>query len=191
MGDAAVHAAKAPVEHTLAAAVQDKLNTVARKFADEVANSDYSQSKYLPAQVKKYESDEHLGPAERDYLARRIAADNSADRLNAESAAAKTPPPKTQWYDRLKGFFSNDHLEKTKILPKVILTGTPGHAEISGVDATPLQEHQSVGEAEPGTGGGEKAATAPVRPVNPNADYPDTAIGQDHAFTDTLNLNKK
>jgi hypothetical protein len=188
MGDAGIHAPKPPTETALPASQKSTLDTAARKFADELVNTDYSTSKYLPGQVKKYDDDQHLSPAARVYLARRIAADNSADRLNAETAA-KQSQPQTHWYDRLKGLFSNDHLEKNKTLPKVILGTTAGRAEISGVDADALPEHQLVGEPLPGES--PKVAPEPARQANPNADYPDTAIGQDHAFTDTLNLNKK
>jgi hypothetical protein len=152
-----------------------------------VINSDFSVSKNLASQVKTYGSNEHLSPSAGDYLARQIAADNSADRLNAEQKPQQKPT-ETHWYDRLKGLFSNDHLEQNKTLPKVVLTDTGRHAEISGVIADAAPEHQLLGEI-PSAPAKPAASPAPQR--NPNADYPNTAIGQEHAFTDTLNLNHK
>jgi hypothetical protein len=186
MGDSSVCAAKKPTDGVLTAPMRDKLDTAARSFADELANSDFSVSKNLSSQVKKYESDEHLSPTAGDYLARRIAADNSADRLNAEQQAQQKAK-ETHWYDRLKGLVSNDQLEKKGTLPKVILSTNGSHAEISGVIADALPEHQLLGETPAATA---KPASAPEPYRNPNADYPNTALGQEHAFTDTLNLNK-
>jgi hypothetical protein len=180
MGDRTVGAAKTPQEGGLTASTRDKLDTVARKFADELVNSEFSASKYLPDQVRKYENEEHLSGAACDYLARRIAADNDADRQNA----AKQAPKETHWYDRIKGLVSNDHLEKNKILPKVILGNAGGHTEVSGVIADAPYENKQQGDPAPATT--PKPGQAHER--NPNADYPNNAIGWEHAFKDTLNL---
>ena len=181
MGDTMARAAKTSQDGGLTTVTRERLDTAARKFADELINSDFSVTRNLADQVKKFGNDEHLSGTARDYLARQIAADNDADRQKAAQKGAS----EKHWYDWFTGLLSNDHLEKNKILPKVILGTKDGHTEVSGViDAAPYPNKQQ-GDAAPA--GAPKAA--PAR-RNPNAEYPDNAMGWEHAFTDTLNLNK-
>jgi hypothetical protein len=179
VSDTAAVQAKGAKDGTLSAPMRDQLNSAARIFADELVNSDYSRSKFLHEHVHQYEDDKHLNGAARDYLARQIAADNTADRANAEQDARLHPPATGMW-DKLKGALSNSQLEEKKIIPKVVLGGTNGHADVSGLIDAPY-EHPV-----------EQAPTpAPAPPPHRDRDYTNTAIDIERAWQETINPAKK